>query len=85
MKESIHHMSVNIEGMLRNYKGRKILFFSDDNDKQLSDKEARAFIAEKQALGHKLICCAGNQCEGFDPFGGCCPGHEAKSKEVGNG
>lgn len=70
-----HHMSVNLEGVLRNYKGRKITFFDDDNGNPMSDKEARKEIARLQAMGHKLICCS-NECEGFDPFGGGCPGHE---------
>ena len=39
------HMSVNLEGILRNSKGRKIRFIEDDNGKILSDKEARAEIA----------------------------------------
>jgi len=61
------HMSVNIEGMLRNYKGKKINFVDDDNGNRMTDKEARAEIAKLQALGHKLMPTA--TCEGFDPFG----------------
>ena len=66
-------MSTNIEGLLRNMKGKKINFIDDDNGKTLSDKEARKAIAELQAKGHKLI--PSGVCEGFDPFGGGCPGH----------
>lgn len=54
-------------------KGKKINFLDDDNGRQMSDKEARAAIAELQAKGHKLI--PSGDCEGFDPFGGGCPGH----------
>ena len=72
----IRHLSTNIEGLLRNYKGKKINIFTDDNGKQISDKEARKELAELQAKGHKLIPSA--NCEGFDPFGGGCPGHEVK-------
>lgn len=68
------HMSTNLEGLLRNMKGKKINFLDDDNGKTLSDKEARAEIAKLQALGHKLIPSFGD-CEGFDTFGGGCPGH----------
>lgn len=71
--KTIHHMSTNIEGLLRNTKGKKINFIDDDEGRTMSDKEARAAIAELQAKGHKLIP-SGN-CEGFDPFGGGCPGH----------
>ena len=66
-------MSTNIDGLLRNMKGKKITICSDDNGKPLSDKEARAELARLQALGHKLI--PSGDCEGFDPFGGGCPGH----------
>jgi len=68
---TIRHASCNIEGLLRNYKGKKINFLDGDDGRALSDAEARQGLAEMQALGHKLI---GN-CEGFDPFGGGCPGH----------
>lgn len=73
-------MSTNIEGMLRHYKGKKITFMEDDNGKPLTDKQARAEIARLQALGHKLIP-SGN-CEGFDPFGGGCPGHPVEEPSV---
>ena len=67
------HVSTNIEGLLRNMKGRKINFLNGDDDNPMTDKEARKAITELQAKGHKLIPSAG--CEGFDPFGGGCPGH----------
>jgi len=67
------HMSTNIEGLLRNMKGKKIKFIEDDDGNTLSNKEARKEIAELQAKGHKLI--PSGECEGFDPFGGGCPGH----------
>jgi hypothetical protein len=68
------HMSMNIEGMLRIYKRRKINFFEDDKGRPLSDKEAREHIAGLQAKGHKLMQMS-DECEGFDPFGKGCPGH----------
>ncbi len=76
--QTIRHLSTNIEGMLRNYKGRKINWLDGPNGKPLSDKQARAAIAQLQALGHKLIPSA--DCEGFDPFGGGCPGHPVKEE-----
>lgn len=72
------HMSVNLEGLLRNYKGRKINIMEDDNGRTLTDAEARAEIEKLQALGHKLMSTS-NDCEGFDPFGGGCPGHPVLS------
>jgi len=44
----------------------------------MTDKAARKEIARIQELGHKLIPCG--ECEGFDPFGGGCPGHEIKEE-----
>jgi hypothetical protein len=70
------HLSTNIEGLLRNYKGRKINIFTDDDGNTMSDSEVRKEIAELQAKGHKLIGSDG--CKGFDPFGGGCPGHSIK-------
>jgi len=71
---TIRHMSTNIEGLLRNYKGKKINILDDDNGRTMSDAQARKEITGLQAKGHKLIPCG--DCEGFDPFGKGCPGHE---------
>ncbi len=73
------HLSTNIAGLLRNYKGRKINIFTDDNGNTMSDTEVRKELAELQAKGHKLI--GPEDCEGFDPFGGGCPGHPIKEKD----
>jgi len=71
---STRHMCMNIEGCLRNLKNRKIRIFNDDNGHQISDKEARKYLAECQAKGWKVIP-FGEPCEGFDYFGHGCPGH----------
>lgn len=76
-------MSVNLQGLLNNYKRRKIDFFQDDDGRFLSDAEARLHIQNLQAQGHKLMCCS-NDCEGFDPFGGGCPGHPIPDTEPFN-
>lgn len=68
-----HHMSTNIEGLLRNFKKKKINFIEDGNGNFLSDKEVRIELAELQLKGYKLIPI--DDCEGFDPLGGGCPGH----------
>ena len=67
------HMSTNIEGLLRNMKGKKINFIDDENGNTMTDQQARIALAELQAKGHKLI--QSGDCEGFDPFGKGCPGH----------
>lgn len=66
-------MSVNIEGMLRHYKGKKITFCEDDQGRPMTDQQARIWISECQSKGWKLLPTA--DCEGFDPFGKGCPGH----------
>lgn len=73
-----HHMSINIEGLLRNYKKKKINFLEDGNGRFLTDKEARKELADLQNKGYKLI--TRDDCEGFDPFGGGCPGHPVELK-----
>lgn len=67
-------MAVNIDGLLKAYTRRKITFMTDDDGRPMTDAEARREIAILQSKGHKLIP-SGN-CEGFDPFGGGCPGHQ---------
>lgn len=80
------HMSVNIEGMLRNFgvPGKKNYssmagIFQDENGKEMSDANARIFLHNAKLKGWKKIPC-GN-CEGFDYFGGGCPGHPITKKE----
>ena len=73
-------MGCNIDGLLRNTKGKKITFLEDDNGRQLSDKEARQFLDECKGKGWKLF--GSSECEGFDPFGGGCPGHEIIEDEI---
>lgn len=69
-----HHMCMSIEGCLRNYKGRKIKIFNNDDGSMATDQQARAYLAECQAKGWKVIP-MGEACEGFDYFGNGCPGH----------
>jgi hypothetical protein len=69
-----HHMRANIEGMLRHYKRRKMDgLMNDENGDPMSDFEARKYLKEAKAKGWKVIPCG--DCEGFDHFGGGCPGH----------
>lgn len=76
MKTIIRHLSINIEGLLKIYKGKKITVFDDDNGNPMTDKDVRAELSRLQDKGHKLI--SNGNCEGFDPFGDGCPGHECE-------
>jgi hypothetical protein len=66
-------MCTNIEGLLKNMKGKKINFYQDDDGNPMTDRQIRKEISELQVKGHKLM--PNGVCEGFDPFGGGCPGH----------
>jgi hypothetical protein len=80
MKE-IRHMSMNIEGALRNY-GKKSMagLITDDNGRPWSDKEVRKYLNDCLVKGWRLIPCCGKDCEGFDYQKGC-PGHPVKEEE----
>ncbi|WP_250632080.1 hypothetical protein [Rhodoflexus caldus] len=73
-------MSIDIKGILSLYQGKEINFLLDADGKEYSDKEARQILADLLAKGHKLIPMT--QCEGFDPFGGGCPGHPIDEDEA---
>ncbi len=72
--KTLIHMSINLQGILNHFKGRKINILEDDNGNILTDQQARIHIHNLQIQGHKLM--GSSKCEGFDPFGGGCPGHE---------
>jgi len=73
MKTTQYHMTCNIEGLLRNFKKKKINFLEDGEGNLLSDTQARKALKSFQEKGYKLIPI--DDCEGFDPFGKGCPGH----------
>lgn len=68
------HMSINIIGLLNQYKRKRIDFFEHDDGKRMTDADARSELKRRMDLGHKLICVS-NDCDGFDPFEKGCPGH----------
>ena len=69
------HMKQSIAGCLRNNPIGTIDFLEDENGKPLSDTEARIELKKLLAQGHTVMP-VGDNCEGFDVFGGGCPGHE---------
>lgn len=72
MASTIRHMQANIEGMLK-WKKKLNGLMDDENGKPMTDKEARTYLQQCLAKGWTLIPCG--DCEGFDHFGGGCPGH----------
>ena len=65
---------MSLEGILRNYKRKKITFFTNDLGIPASDSEARKYIAECLAKGWRVILMGSDPCPGFDYQKGC-PGH----------
>lgn len=65
-------MSLNIQGVLNNYKRKKILFFSDDDGNELTDAQARFELNKALNEGKKVLPCG--DCYRFDDQNGC-PGH----------
>ena len=70
-----YHMKQSIAGCLRNNRIGTIDFLEDANGKPLSDAEARIELNKLLEAGHTVMP-VGDDCEGFDVFGGGCPGHE---------
>lgn len=75
----IRHMSLNIEGFLRNNGKKKIDgFFTDDDGKELTDKDGRIFLQQCLHKGWKKIPLG--ECDGFDHFDKGCPGHKSENQ-----
>ena len=69
------HMKQSIAGCLRNNPAGTIDFIQNKEGRFLSDAEARIELNKLLAMGHTVMP-VGDQCEGFDVFGGGCAGHE---------
>lgn len=76
MARILHHTGTSVDGMLMHFKNKKITIMEDGDGNRISDKEARAFLAECKAKGWKKF--PNGECEGFDHFDKGCPGHEIK-------
>ena len=68
-----HHMSVNIRGMIRNNPCLNGMI-EDDDGVPLSHEGSLAFLNECLEKGWVKLPMSAD-CEGFDHFGGGCPGH----------
>lgn len=72
---TIFHMKQSIAGCLRNNRVGTIDFLEDSEGNPLSDEDARILLTSLLNKGHKVMP-VGDDCEGFDVFGGGCPGHK---------
>lgn len=75
------HMSMNIAGFLRHHakKNSWAGYFNNEDGIEMTDREAREFIQQCLAKGWKKIPLG--HCDGFDYFGGGCPGHTITKEE----
>jgi hypothetical protein len=71
-------MSVDIEGFINHHKRRKITCLQHDDGTPMTHAQAVIELHNRQIEGHKLLPTA--NCEGFDPFGVGCPGHEVEEE-----
>ncbi len=72
-------MACNIQGLIDHYKGKSLAGVIQDDGRPLSHQEARIYLHNRQVKGWKVIP-VNTDCEGFDYFGGGCPGHEVKEE-----
>ena len=70
-----YHMKQSIAGCLRNNRIGTIDFLEDGEGNPLSDADARVELNKLLEMGHTVMP-VGDDCKGFDVFGGGCPGHE---------
>jgi hypothetical protein len=77
----IRHMSCNIAGLIRNT-GKKSMkgFFTMDNGKDCTNKEARDYLQECLSKGWRVIPFNG-KCDNFDYQTGC-PGHTIEDEPI---
>jgi hypothetical protein len=96
MKEGIisqstnRHMSISVEGALRNAKPAKMKgWMTDDNGRDLSGKEVHAHFLKARFEGKRVLPMS-DECENFNYETGC-PGHPVYTVvhdwyfETGNG
>lgn len=75
------HLSINIQGLLKEYEGRDMGFvFEDNHGEATSDEDARIFLKECLDKGWKVLP-MNDECDGFDHFGNGCPGHIQKEED----
>lgn len=75
------HMSVDVNGALRNWKASnwKGVCTDPETGRTMTTAEVKAGLKDHQAKGHKVIpCCSDAECPDFDYFEHGCPGHPSE-------
>ena len=77
------HLAIDVAGTLRHFRAREWEGVMTDSatGRTLTPAEVKDYLLECLAKGWKLIPCDPT-CEGFDHFGGGCPGHEVPEQKV---
>ncbi len=71
-----YHMCISVTGVLANWSEKRLRgVFQHDDGRPMTGHDAKLFLLEELAKGHRVIPC-GKPCEGFDYAGDGCPGHE---------
>lgn len=73
-------MSLNVKGALRN---KFFVGFTDDKGRELTSKQAEAYLRICEFEGKRVIPISASNCEGFN-FQTGCPGHEMKPAQLPN-
>lgn len=77
------HLSMDIRGALLNWDDDQMRgVFQDDDGHTLSNREAKLFLMDELAKGHKKIPCG--ECDNFSYQTGC-KGHEQPSEKAAQG
>lgn len=77
------HMSLDIDGALQCY-GKKSMkgLILDDNGRELSNAEVRAYLNKCKAKGWRFLpTCGESECPDFDHIEHGCPGHPITKEE----
>lgn len=69
-KRSLNHMSISVQGVLTQYKKKKITFCDHDDGTRMSDAEARQIFMQAQFEGKRVLPMS-NECYRFDHQTGC--------------
>lgn len=75
------HLCLDVRGALMNWSDREMRgVFLHDDGRKMTAREAKNFLMDEIAKGHKVIPCG--PCEGFDYQTGC-PGHPTPESGLG--
>lgn len=75
------HIQIDVRNTLLNWSDAEWDGACSVGGRKLSAREAKAAFLDELAKG-RVVLPAGEACEGFDPTGGGCPGHDVPEGET---